>query len=225
MKVGDTVLAKNVLSGKLETKRVTEVHVNNDPVTGTVTISGEIIHTTPEHPFYTSEGGWVDAKDLVSGAHVLAAEGGLGTVEDVRFRTDYMVMYNLTVADDHTFFVGAGKWLVHNAGCGSLNPRTSKAAEIGREAHRQIQAEEVAFRGARAERPLDLPSRRLRKDLEYPDGSYGIIKPYTSSGIASAARRQALLAQHGIRSRVIHYAPDLPRWRPSSASYIGPRGY
>ncbi len=26
-------------------------------------------------------------------------------------------MYNLTVAEAHTFFVGAGQWLVHNAKC------------------------------------------------------------------------------------------------------------
>lgn len=26
-------------------------------------------------------------------------------------------MYNLTVAEAHTFYVGDGQWLVHNAGC------------------------------------------------------------------------------------------------------------
>ncbi len=26
-------------------------------------------------------------------------------------------MYNLTVATAHTFYVGSGQWLVHNAGC------------------------------------------------------------------------------------------------------------
>jgi hypothetical protein len=34
---------------------------------------------------------------------------------------------------------------------------------------------------------------------------------------------QALLAANNLKSRVIYYAPDLPRWLPDSPSYIGPK--
>ncbi len=94
------------------------MHINDDPLTGTVVIDGEAIETTPEHPFYTVEHGWVLAKDLQSGDHVPNAVGGSGRVDSVRFEPVHKLMYNLTVAVDHTFFVGKGGWLVHNAGCG-----------------------------------------------------------------------------------------------------------
>jgi len=69
-----------------------------------------------EHPFYTAEEEWVNAGDLSLGEEILALDGSIGVVEFVEVVTDSQPMYNLTVADAHTFFVGDGQWLVHNAG-------------------------------------------------------------------------------------------------------------
>jgi len=114
--VGDTVLAEDPVSGKVEPEPITALHRNDDPLTGIVVIGGETIHTTPEHPFYTTEHGWVDAKDLVPGEHVRSQSGGSGLVERVGFAPFRQFMDNLTVAVDHDYFVGAGAWLVHNCG-------------------------------------------------------------------------------------------------------------
>ena len=45
-------------------------------------------------------------------------DGDLGTVRKVDVVEQLQLMYNLTVADAHTFVVGDGQWLVHNV-CGA----------------------------------------------------------------------------------------------------------
>ena len=62
-----------------------------------------------EHPFYTAEEEWVNAGDLSLGEEILALDGTIGVVEGVEVVTDSQPMYNLTVADAHTFFVGDGQ--------------------------------------------------------------------------------------------------------------------
>ena len=90
----------------------------------------------PEHPFYTRKG-WMAAGDLwldnptrrswlalvhrPNAVKWWAGIRGQGSVvrgvwrTALRLRGDTQVMYNLTVAEAHTFFVGDGQWLVHNS--------------------------------------------------------------------------------------------------------------
>ena len=88
---------------------------HDDEVTGYVVIDGEAIATTPGLPFYTAERGWVEARELRVGEHVPSASSGSGVIENVTWLRGPDQMYDLTVAEAHTFFVGDGGWLVHNA--------------------------------------------------------------------------------------------------------------
>ena len=78
-------------------------------------MDGEEIETTPEHPFYLEGEGWVNAEDLQVGADLRNADGSTGEVEAIEIEQTSQEMYNLTVNEAHTFFVGDGQWLVHNA--------------------------------------------------------------------------------------------------------------
>ncbi len=80
----------------------------------TQTIDGKTITTTPEHPFYTLERGWVPTGELWRGAQIRKADGSHGTVEQIEIVRRAQTMYNLTVSEAHTFFVGEEEWLVHN---------------------------------------------------------------------------------------------------------------
>jgi hypothetical protein len=80
--------------------------------------TNEVIHTNQKHPFFTKERGFLPVGQITLGMHVLRADGTYGVVPGVR------VMYNLEVAQDHTFTVGMGQWVVHNCGgsdLGSVN--------------------------------------------------------------------------------------------------------
>jgi hypothetical protein len=48
------------------------------------------------------------------GDDVRNAKGGTGEVEQVATEQTTQEMYNLTVDEAHTFYVGHGQWLVHN---------------------------------------------------------------------------------------------------------------
>ncbi len=93
---------------------ITAVWAHEDPIIVNLTIDGEVIETTPNHPFYTAKGEWIEAGDLQIGAKIRQADGSYGLVESVVFVERTQWMYNLTVAEAHTYFVGVGRWLVHN---------------------------------------------------------------------------------------------------------------
>ena len=52
------------------------------------------------------------------GAQIREADGEYGTVGAVQLVHRVQTMYNLEVAEAHTFFVGGEQWLVHNK-CGN----------------------------------------------------------------------------------------------------------
>jgi hypothetical protein len=113
---GDRVLAWHEASGTTGSYPVTHVWLHEDPVTGWVEIDGGPINTTPNHPFFTVERGWVEAAELRLGDHVPSASGGSGLVTSITWDHAPAQMYDLTVDVAHTFFVGDAGWLVHNCG-------------------------------------------------------------------------------------------------------------
>ena len=131
MHVGEQVLAYNSKMHKMELEPVEHVwiHTDNDLVDLTITTtthaphstvgkkSNEVLHTTEKHPFFTLEHGFVPVQNLMLGMHVLQADGQIGVITGRKVVPGTKVMYNLEVAQDHTFTVGDGQWVVHNS-CG-----------------------------------------------------------------------------------------------------------
>jgi Pretoxin HINT domain/Pre-toxin TG len=130
--IGTPVLAFNENLRQEQIQPVTATHVHNDPTLVKLTLETENGHletiaTTPEHPFYAltearanSDGVWIDAGKLERGYWLKRAGGNYGVVKWVQFEQKTQKMYNLSVKTAHTFFVGEGKWLVHN--CGWTSP-------------------------------------------------------------------------------------------------------
>lgn len=116
---GEKVWAYDEKSKTMGFFPVEQVWKHDDPIIEYLTIDGETITTTPEHPFFTQERGWVAAGELWRGAHIRKADGSYGAVDSFSFLLRSQAMYNLTVTDAHTFFVGQHEWLVHND-CGGL---------------------------------------------------------------------------------------------------------
>jgi hypothetical protein len=111
---GELIYAYNEATGKVGLYPVTAELAHLDRQIVTLVISGERIVTTPEHPFYTTANGWTPAGTLQVGDEIRRADSGVGTVQTIAVAERPQVMYNLTVADAHTFFVGTNQWLVHN---------------------------------------------------------------------------------------------------------------
>ncbi len=114
--IGDYVLAYNEATGEIDAYPVTDLISHIDMEVVYLRIDGEMIVTTDEHPFYTSNDEWVDAGDLVVGDEIRQLNWETGTVEAVYTVTQPQSMYNFTVGTAHTYFVGDEQWLVHNSG-------------------------------------------------------------------------------------------------------------
>lgn len=66
---------------------------------------------------------WVGAGHLEIGDKIKQADGTTGVVANVVTLQQTREMFNLTVDEAHTFYVGQDGWLVHNANCFSLTAR------------------------------------------------------------------------------------------------------
>lgn len=82
-------------------------------------IGGQVIRTTLEHPFYVQGKGWLPAAKLVPGDLLSSDDGRWVAVEEVYDSGEFDVVFNLRVADWHTYFVGGEGWgfsvWAHNA--------------------------------------------------------------------------------------------------------------
>jgi hypothetical protein len=76
-----------------------------------------VIHTNQKHPFFTLEHGFLPVGQIKLGMHLLRADGRVGVVTGWKVVPGTKTMYNLEVANDHTYTVGAGQWVVHNWNC------------------------------------------------------------------------------------------------------------
>ena len=121
IEVGDFVLARSEFDpdGPLELKRVEEKFVRTAVVMELV-VHGQSIKTTAEHPFYVpAQGKFVAAGELQVGEQLVGHAGKLVEIESIGSTDEVTTVYNLRVADFHTYFVGGGLWgfdvWVHNA--------------------------------------------------------------------------------------------------------------
>jgi RHS repeat-associated protein len=75
-----------------------------------VHMRGQVIRTTAEHRFYVAGQGWRAAGALRPGDRLLMREAGWVSVEEVFDTGEYEWVYNVRVADFHTYFVGCEEW-------------------------------------------------------------------------------------------------------------------
>jgi intein/homing endonuclease len=98
-------------------------------------VGGQVIRTTPEHPFWVQGEGWLPAGQLRVGDLLVGHDGRWVEVEDVLDTGEYETVYNLRIADYHTYFVGTPEWgfsvWAHNQSCaGVLKPLKYTDEEI-----------------------------------------------------------------------------------------------
>jgi hypothetical protein len=110
--VGDQVLSENTTSGALSYQPVVAVFHNPPNPTVRIKVEGEEIVATPIHRFWRVGKGWALARDLKSGDQIRVL-GGLARVVSVEDEAVQPV-FNLEVAQGHTFFVGRQGALVHD---------------------------------------------------------------------------------------------------------------
>jgi 7-carboxy-7-deazaguanine synthase len=134
IKIGDEVMSWD--KDKMVTKKVTRTYTSVADKLVKVNSSGESVWCTPEHPFLTSNRGWINAEDLVAGDKIVhwsfrekVAEfihngkvvrnvefvnptDGRGWARLYGSKTAERIVHNFEVEDTHTYI--ANGCVVHN---------------------------------------------------------------------------------------------------------------
>ncbi len=114
VKVGDQVLAQDVVTGELAYRAVQGSRQTRVAPTRSIELSdGEGIRATDIHRFWLTGQGWVMAQDLQPGDR-LRSLGRTVAVASVSGNSAPVPVYNLEVVGTPTYFVGSSQVLVHD---------------------------------------------------------------------------------------------------------------
>lgn len=112
--VGDIVESYDTETITASISRVSKTYKHaNNVVVELYSDDGLIVRTTPNHPIY-ADGEFKRAEELTVGAKMVDADGESVVVSEIRTVAEDGMVFNLEVADTHTYFVGEQKVLVHN---------------------------------------------------------------------------------------------------------------
>ena len=119
IRTGDMVWASDPDTGETALKEVVQTFRNETTELVHVTVNGEEIVCTNEHPFYSPVKGWTAACQLRAGDILVLVNGEYVVVEQVQHELleAPVATYNFEVQDFHTYYVGEQNILVHNL-CG-----------------------------------------------------------------------------------------------------------
>ena len=118
IKAGDKVISTDPETMETSPKTVLETYIREVTTLVHLTVNGEEIITTIDHPFYVKNQGFIKAGELIVGDELLDVNGNVLLVEnfDVELTDKPVKVYNFQVEDFHTYHVSGLAILVHNAG-------------------------------------------------------------------------------------------------------------
>ena len=135
IKVGDMVLSRDAASGVTAAKRVSHTFVHRGEATLNLPLTnGERIETTSEHPFYVQGRGWTPADEMGLGTSIVTRAGpnlALNGAVPMAHSHAPVELYNFTVEEFHSYFVGHSALWVHNAGEDGICALFSNQATAG----------------------------------------------------------------------------------------------
>jgi hypothetical protein len=126
--LGDLVLTRSTEDQPLVARAVTAVHETPGKPILEIWIqehgaAPELFEVTPRHPFWVAGEGWVDSDQLAPGDELSTADGDAASVLSVASTARTETVYNLTIDEHHTYFVGTSETWVHNMdGCDEETP-------------------------------------------------------------------------------------------------------
>ncbi len=129
IKAGDLVWAEDPETGEKTLKPVARAFVNESDELIHLSVAGEEIITTPEHPFYVPQKGWTAAIQLRAGDLLVMQNGEYVVLEKIQHEIleSPVKVYNFEVADFHTYFVSDAAVLVHNMCDRIVNPSKTES--------------------------------------------------------------------------------------------------
>ena len=114
--IGDYVLSRNEETGEDSYKKVIDTLVRSTQEICTIELENGNIKSTIGHLFMVKDKWWKAVVELVAGDVLVTSDGEDQIVKSIKVEAKGypVITYNLTVEDNHTFFVSNEKVLTHN---------------------------------------------------------------------------------------------------------------
>jgi hypothetical protein len=107
------VLAKHVTTGEIAYKPVVHTTVRKPVPVRKFVVAGTSVVASEGHHFWVSGTGWSKTRDMKAGLPIHTATG-MARVDSAENLVDIAPVYNLVVADFHTYFIGTAMVLSHD---------------------------------------------------------------------------------------------------------------
>ena len=206
IKAGDMVYAADTETLEVSLKPVLETYIRETDNLVHITVNGEEIVSTYDHPYYVKGKGFVSAEKLWIGAELVNSHGEIYCVEHI-YRESLSdqpeKVYNFKVNECHTYFVGAGAILVHNSECGG-SYRSLKKDKDGRMYDKEEVHHMPAKKGSHLSKN-DGPAIRMEKGDHRQTASCGNSR----KARAYRAKQESLIKQGKFREAVKMDVKDL----------------
>lgn len=144
IKVGDYVFSYDTISKQYGYKKVIETFKNKTNVLTHIFIGNNEIVATPNHPFYDYDKDiFIRANYLNNNISLLKSNGEITHLNNIitTNTNEDTYVYNFTVEDYHTYFVGDDEILVHNKCDGEFTKRQMKNERV--KLSRKVKRQEV----------------------------------------------------------------------------------
>jgi hypothetical protein len=140
IRAGDKVISTNADTFETAEKNVLKTYIRKTTELVHLTVNGELISTTSEHPFYVKDVGFVNAGELRVGSEVVNSNGNILLVENIKIELaeNPVTVYNFQVENFHTYHVGNNGVLVHNASYDEKVAQLKKNGEQGKAFEKEV---------------------------------------------------------------------------------------
>lgn len=200
LKVGERVMTGDPQKGFQKAEAIQRVIVGHGlKHLYDIQVAGAVVEATYNHPLWVIEKNAFEwAQDLKPGEHLLLADGRAPPITSISHYDDITTVYNLSVADIHTFYVGQHSVLVHNSCFTSPDPGVGQLAhDIEAQYPGQVVGTNVPV--------TDAVTGRMLTDFDVETQNAVIqMKTGSASGLGGQLGRTALLTN----KVVLGYAPD-----------------
>ena len=212
IKPGDYVWSEDHATNEKALKKVKKIFVREKDSIIRLSINGEVIETTQEHPFYVEGIGFIAAGELKASDEVRLQSGEAGLVDYIEevALDEPIKVYNFEVEDFHTYYVSEQKVLVHNTCAKETAKNTasnyrSKAKEVaGKKVYQRDDLIDPDLVDGRGRTNL----QRMEKGLAPigPDGKSINLHHMTQTDDSAIAEVSASFHQRF--SKIIHINPS-----------------
>lgn len=160
--VGDLVLSRDDRSGDFSWQPVERIFITQNRETLLLSVAwdggNEILRITAGHPVWVESQGWLGAGYLQEGDRIARADaGGWATVQSLHRHLSMETVYNFSIENTHTYFVGSSLLWVHNT-CPKIDPSGGWAGEPLIDLKSLVKNGKVSASDLEAAIPLETPN-------------------------------------------------------------------